>query len=285
VHDLAEVYKKVDSMSDCVMRAIFNNMWDFEYVPIHVFERECRFSQEKIEAVLKRLSDLRLVEKKVEEYIGASFTFKGLSVFSLKMLVKRDVIEMLGRIMGEGKESVVYNALSKKHGEVVVKFHRVGYPSFKKVKEKRSYGTLHYTVLTVRSAKREFTALKRLYGYVSVPKPVDWKGNAVVSELVDGIELTHVRLENPDEVFEMIVDEIKKMYLRGIVHADLSQYNILVSKDGIWIIDFPQFVDVGEKNAEEYLKRDVNNIVTYFRRVYGLKKNLNQVLQYIMDRK
>jgi len=281
VQDIVEVYSALSRKDECIMNAIFENMWDFEYVPVHVFIRECGMSEEKVEGLLRRLAGLRLVENKYTEYLGASFTFKGLSVFSLKRLVRRNVIDMLGKIMGEGKESVVFNALSERHGEVVVKFHRVGYPSFKKVKEKRDYGTLHYTVLTIRSAKREFQALKKLYGYASVPRPIAWEGNAVVTELVDARELNKVRLEEPEHVLELIIEEIRKMYERGVVHGDLSQFNILVSEEGLWIIDFPQSVDVGDEVAEEYLERDVSNVLTYFERAYGVKKDLNEVLRYV----
>lgn len=278
---MIDIYRAIDRKDECILNAIFENMWDFEYVPVHVFIRECGMSEEKVERILKRLAGMKVVENKYTEYLGSSFTFKGLSVYSLKRLVRRNVIGMLGKIMGEGKESVVFNAMSDRYGEVVVKFHRVGYPSFKKVREKRDYGTLHYTVLTVRSARREFSALKRLYGYVSVPRPVAWEGNAVVTELVDARELNRVRLEKPEDVLEIIIEETRKMYERGIVHGDLSQFNILVSEDGLWIIDFPQSVDVEDENAEEYLKRDVWNVLTYFARTYGVKKDLNEVLSYI----
>lgn len=279
--DLIETYKKVDRKSECVMDAIFENMWDFEFVPTHAIARHCGISEEKVEPILKRLASMKLVENKYTEYIGSSFTFKGLSVYSLKRLVRRNVIDMLGKLMGEGKESVVFNCFSERYGELVLKFHRVGYPSFKKVKEKRDYGTLHYTVLTVRSAKREFTALKRLYGSISVPKPIAWEGNAVVMELIDARELYKVRLENPEEILEMIIEEIKKMYEAGIVHGDLSQFNILVSEEGLWIIDFPQSVDVNDEKADDYLIRDIENVLSYFERSYGVKKNLNEVLEYV----
>ena len=279
--DLVEIYRKIDRKTECVLDAIFENMWDFEFVPTHAISRHCGINEEKLELILKRLASMKLVENKYTEYIGSCFTFKGLSVYSLKRLVRRNIVDMLGKLMGEGKESVVFNCFSEKYGELVLKFHRVGYPSFKKVKEKRDYGTLHYTVLTVRSARREFTALKRLYGIVSVPKPIAWEGNAVVMELIDAKELYKVRLENPKEILEMIIEEIKKMYEAGIVHGDLSQFNILVSEEGLWIIDFPQSVDVGDERADDYLARDVENVLSYFERTYGVKKNLNEVLEYI----
>lgn len=278
-----EIYRSLDNRDICILQAIFDNMWDFQYVPIHVISRQCGIEEEKLEGNLKKLGSIGVVSNKYTEYIGTAFTLKGLSVFSLKRLVMRDVISMLGNKIGEGKESIVYNAISEKFGEVVVKFHRVGYQSFKKVKEKRDYGTLHNTVLTVRSAKREYNALKKLFGYVSVPRPVAWDGNAVVTELVEGKELFKVRVENPEEVLSMILEEVRKMYERGVVHGDLSQFNILVSGEGIWIIDFPQSVGLDDSNAEEYLVRDVKNILEYFRKAYGVKKDLKESLRYIRE--
>jgi len=174
VNDLVEVYHSIDRIDICVLNSIFRNMWDFEYIPVHAIIRDCTLNDDRLEQILKKLSGMGIVENKYHEYFGTRFTFKGLSVFSLKGLVTKGVISRMGNILGEGKESVVFNALNDRNKELVVKFHRVGYPSFKKVKEKRNYGTLHVTVLTVRSARREYSAFKRLYGYVSVPKPVIW---------------------------------------------------------------------------------------------------------------
>ncbi len=281
MHDLIDSYLKVERMDECILNAVFRNMWDFEYVPVHAITRECRIDEEKLENLLKKLSSLGILENKHTEYLGTGFTFKGLSVFSLKRLVRKGSVSMIGNILGEGKESVVFNALNDRNEELVVKFHRVGYPSFKKVREKRDYGTLHHTVLTVRSARKEYRALRRLYGYASVPKPVAWEGNAVVTELIDAKELFRVRLENPDEVLDMIINEIRNMFWRGVVHGDLSQFNILVNESGIWIIDFPQYIEAGSDGSDDVLARDVANILEFFRRNYRLKKDLNDVLRYI----
>ena len=55
------------------------------------------------------------------------------------------------------------------------------------------------------------------------------------------------------------------MLCAGIIHGDLSEYNILVSADGPVIIDLPQAVDAaGNNHAKAMLTRDVNNLTTYF---------------------
>jgi len=286
--DFAEKFKKVSKLKWKALDAIFKNMWDYKFVPAEVIAKTAGIDLDKIEGLLKSLKDEKLVENKYTEYLGSAFTFLGLSLYSLWRLVRSDKVSMLGKKMGEGKESVIYNCYSEKFGECVLKFHKVGYTSFKKVKEKRDYGTLHFTVLMVRSARNEFRALKKLYGYVSVPKPYDWEGNAILMELIDAKELFRVRLENPEDVLDMILEEIKKMFSLGVVHGDLSQYNILVNPEGVWFIDFPQYIDLDELESEhernmadEILRRDVENVLNYFKKSYGIEKDIEEVLAYI----
>jgi len=58
---------------------------------------------------------------------------------------------------------------------------------------------------------------------------------------------------------------VVRMLCAGVVHGDLSEFNILVSADGPVIIDLPQAVDAaGNNHAQAMLARDVNNLRTYF---------------------
>ncbi len=286
--DFAEKFRRMSKLKWRVLDGIFKNMWDYKFVPAEVIAKSSQINPDKIEPILKALKDENLVENKYTEYLGSAFTYLGLSLYSLWRLVRSNKVSMLGKKMGEGKESIIYNCYSERYGECVLKFHKVGYPSFRKVKEKRDYGTLHFTVLMVRSAKNEFKALKRLYGKVSVPKPYDWEGNAVLMELIDARELYKVRLENPEDVLDMIIEDVKTMVSNGVVHGDLSQYNILVNPEGVWYIDFPQHVDLNEieteeemRMAEEILRRDVENVLNYFKRTYGIERDVDAVLAYV----
>ena len=65
----------------------------------------------------------------------------------------------------------------------------------------------------------------------------------------------------------MLIKEVVRMLCAGIVHGDLSEFNILMSSDGPVIIDLPQAVDAaGNNNASEMLARDVRNLSDYFGR-------------------
>jgi len=279
---LAELYAEMGKHSWRILDAIFKNLWDYEYVPIQLISAHARIGEEKARNILRHLSDLRIVENKRTEYEGSTFTFLGLSLYSLNRLVSRGYVDAIGKIMGEGKESAVFNCYSDKYGECVVKFHKVGHTSFKKVKEKRDYGNLHFSVLAIRSARNEYRTLKKLQG-LAVPTVYAWEGNAVLMELIEAKELYKVRVDNAEEVLDMILDEIAKFYRRGIIHGDLSQYNILVSSEGLWIIDFPQSVEVGEEGWKEVLERDVRNILAYFNRTYRMEKDINSALDRVMQ--
>ncbi len=64
-----------------------------------------------------------------------------------------------------------------------------------------------------------------------------------------------------------LVQQVVRMLCAGIIHGDLSEFNILVGRDGPVIIDLPQAVDAaGNNNAEAMLERDVNNLASYFGR-------------------
>ncbi len=280
--NLAELYKKMGKHSWRILDAIFKNLWDYEYVPIQIISSQAKIGEEKARNILRYLSDLRAVQNRQKDYEGSTFTFLGLSLYSLHRLVRSGKVNAIGKLMGEGKESAVFNCYSEKYGECVVKFHKVGHTSFKKVKEKRDYGDLHFSVLAIRSARNEFKALQRLQG-LAVPKAYAWEGNAVLMELIDAKELYKVKVENPEDVLEMILEEVAKFYRRGIVHGDLSQYNVLVSEEGTWIIDFPQSVEVGEEGWKEILERDVANIITYFNRAYRIEKDINSAVDRILE--
>ena len=66
---------------------------------------------------------------------------------------------------------------------------------------------------------------------------------------------------------ERLVREVVRMLCAGVVHGDLSEYNILVGSDGPVIIDLPQAVDAaGNNHAPKILERDVANLRNYFGR-------------------
>lgn len=75
-------------------------------------------------------------------------------------------------------------------------------------------------------------------------------------------------LEEVTEYHQFLITELVRMLCCGLIHGDLSEYNILVDPDGPVIIDLPQAVDAaGNNNAKMIFSRDVNNLKNFFGRL------------------
>jgi RIO kinase 2 len=98
-------------------------------------------------------------------------------------------------------------------------------------------------------------------------------------ELVSGDQLNRVTLSNPGDLLEMILDEVGAAWRQGIVHADLSEFNIIVSSEGARIIDWPQAVERTHQNARILLERDLSNLLSFFARKYRIQMPLEEALE------
>ena len=105
--------------------------------------------------------------------------------------------------------------------------------------------------------------------------------NVVVMGIAKGRELSKTKVLDPEWFLDRIIEQVGSAYSRGIVHADLSEYNVFVSDEGVTIIDWPQYVEVGRPQADELLKRDITNVLAFFKRKYGIKRNAGVVLELI----
>ncbi|MGI4857321.1 MAG: PA4780 family RIO1-like protein kinase, partial [Janthinobacterium lividum] len=122
----------------------------------------------------------------------------------------------------------------------------------------------------------EVDALFRLANAgVRVPQPYICTDGVLLMELVvDGNGDVAPRLNDVDmtperalEVHAALLTEVVRMLCAGMIHGDLSEYNILLAADGPVIIDLPQAVDAsGNNEAAAMLERDVDNLAAYFGR-------------------
>ncbi len=120
----------------------------------------------------------------------------------------------------------------------------------------------------------EVAALFRLAGAgVRVPKPYDFLDGVLLMELVvdaDGnaaprLNDVHLEAEQAREYHAFVIRQIVLMLCAGLVHGDLSEFNVLLGPDGPVIIDLPQAVDAAANNhALDMLERDVANMSSYF---------------------
>ncbi len=258
----------------------------FRYTPLQFLAKRVGIKPNKLESIMDFLVRNKLVKKKQTDYIGYELTYKGLDCLAIKALSTLGAITKVGPKIGMGKEGDIWVAYLDNKPRII-KLFRISPKSFRRIKIHRHYyiprSTHSWLELSIRSAYREFKALNLLYQYnVKVPRPIARKKHAIVMDYINGVELIKAKLEEPELILESIIKEIKRAYDIGIIHADLSEFNIMVTQEGeIYIFDWPQYITRSHPEASYYLQRDLNQITNYFARKYGISK---QVIESIIDK-
>ncbi|MFZ2168233.1 MAG: PA4780 family RIO1-like protein kinase [Methylococcaceae bacterium] len=210
---------------------------------------------------------------------------------SLEPLVHDGLVDEVIRPLKSGKEAAVYVVLSE--GEIrcakVYKeankrgFHKQAlYQEGRKVRNSRQARAMEKNTRFGRKQQEEVwqnaevDALYRLAAAgVRVPQPYNFVEGVLLMELVtdehgaaaprlNDLELTR---EQALEYHGLLIKEVVRMLCAGLVHGDLSEFNILIDAHGPVIIDLPQAVDAAaNNNAARMLERDVNNLAAYFGR-------------------
>jgi len=203
----------------------------------------------------------------------------------LEPLLEHGVIEEVLQPLMSGKEAEVFLVLSGGEERVAKVYKNAQFRSFKhrtdytegrtvrnsreqRAMNKRSRHGRARTEDAWRSAEVDAIHLLRSAG-VRVPEPFSFIEGVFVMELVKGEDgapaprLVDVQFtaEEATEVFHILLRDVVKMLCAGIIHADLSDYNVLMTPTGPVIIDFPQAVDPARnQSARKLLIRDVKNI-------------------------
>ncbi|HHH77784.1 MAG TPA: serine protein kinase RIO [Thermoplasmatales archaeon] len=211
----------------------------------------------------------------------------------LMKLMNRGVVDIIDFPISTGKEGNVFRGKGK-NGFVAVKIYRVNTVTFRNISKYLQYDGLSNVKKNRRSiiyawSQKEFNNLSRLRrAGVRVPEPIANEGNVIVMEYIGTEEvpaplLKDVEMDEPERVFREVVDSISVMYKKaGLVHADLSEYNILFH-EGPVIIDVGQTIKSDNPMAMEFLKRDISNISRFFGKFF--KVDRDEVMKEILEEK
>jgi len=195
-----------------------------------------------------------------------------------------------------GKESNVFSALTKEDNRVIVKIYRLETCDFNAMYDYIKDDP-RYNNLKKKKRKVIFTWVQREYrnlmnareAQVSVPIPITFSNNVLILESIGKNNIIAPMLKdsvpkNKKEFFDKIIDNIRKLHKAGLVHADLSAFNILNSNETPVFIDMSQATLLRHPRAEEFLVRDVKNICAFFNKI-GLKVNEKSAMKKIKSNK
>ena len=207
----------------------------------------------------------------------------------LQPLVDEGVIDSVVRQLMSGKEAMVFvvrcgaeSRCAKVYKEADKRSFRqaVDYTENRKTKNSRQARAIAKGTRFGRESQEkawqsaEVGALFRLAAAgVSVPRPYNFHAGVLLMELVTDDEgnaaprLNDVQLtpEIAIDLHRRLIREVVRMLCAGIVHGDLSEFNILLGAGGPVIIDLPQAVDAaGNNHAPRMLVRDVDNLRRFF---------------------
>lgn len=203
------------------------------------------------------------------------------TLFAIYKLMNKGVLKRIESIVKEGKESIICAAKGQKENFVAVKIYRtlhcdfknmwnylINDPRFKRIKKDRFS-------IVVAWAKREYKNLKiASKNKVNCPKPIAVYENILVMEFIGKLDapaprLVDIRVEEPEKIYGLILEEMEKLAKAKLIHSDLSPFNILMH-DKPYLIDFSQAVTSAHPLAKNFLERDCKNINNYFKKL-GVK--------------
>ena len=284
-----KVFRQLQPEDLRVLHVIEAAMARHRYIPEHELPKLTKLVKRELDFRLPRLTEFRLVERWTGPYTGYVLHTAGYDCLAINALVKASILEAFGRPLGVGKESDVYDALTPKGNRIAVKFLRLGRTSFRSTRRSRGYlAQRHHISWLYQSrlaAEKEFKALKLVQSHnVAVPKPVRQNRHAVVMGMIEGAELARFsEIQNPNQTLKEILSNVRKAYIKaGVVHADLSEFNIIMQPNWhILIIDWPQYVDREHPNSERLLERVVKNVVRFFKRKFKTRTSQEEALNYV----
>lgn len=248
-------------------------------------DKQLKNLDKKLQSIISRTG----LDRKTHDEV-----FDKKTLLTIEKLISNRIIDIIDFPISTGKEGNVFRGVTPEKKLVAVKIYRISTSTFKHITQYilgdprfKSFHKTRQDIIYVWT-KKEFYNLERLNKIgVKAPKPIICHNNVLVMQYLgeknkSAPMIKDVKLENPKEIFKTLIESIKKMYQEAdLVHGDISEYNILYYKAKPYFIDLGQGVLKKHPNAQEFLKRDINNLVRYFKK-YSIKANVEKIYEDII---
>ena len=209
-----------------------------------------------------------------EEWKIYQNVFDKFTIALIRKLISQDYFEELEMPLAVGKEANVFIAKTKSPDKkrVIVKIYRLENCNFNKmfdyIKQDPRYLSMRKNRrdIVFSWVQREYRNLLLAREAINVPTPIIFKNNILVLEMIGEPSpmLKDKKPKNPKKFLDLILKDVKSLWKQGLVHGDLSAFNILNNSEKPIFIDFSQATVTQSFDAKELLLRDLKNIKQFF---------------------
>jgi RIO kinase 2 len=262
-----------------VLTAVEMGMKNHDMVPRELITQIASLRHGGSEKILHTLLRHKLLHHESKGFDGYRLTTLGYDYLALRAFSAKGVMSGVGTKIGVGKESDIYLVEDEEGREMVLKLHRLGRTSFRKIKTKRDYhgrrGHPSWIYLSRLASQKEYAYMKALYNAgFPVPEPIEANRHCVLMSLLTGWPLHSITdMPEPEKCMQVLLDLIVRLGKSGVIHGDFNEFNVAVDKEDsskVVMYDFPQMVSMNHLNAKMYFDRDVEGLFRFFQLRFGV---------------
>jgi len=250
-------------------------------------------AQSQIERKQRQIEQTRQ-ERREEQYQTLEEVFDKATLMVLYQLLNKAVLSHMHGVVRAGKEARIYHAVGSQGESLAVKIYLTISSEFRKGMLPYIEGDRRFNVIRRDSqnlvymwAQKEFKNLqKATLAGVRVPKPIAVEKNVLIMEFIgeDGVPAVTLKEEtprNPVTMYRSVLTAVRRLYKAGLVHGDLSEYNIMNVQGHPVLIDMSQSVLLDHPRADELLERDLQNVNRFFSKLGVKVRELSSLFKWV----
>ncbi|MCE7742787.1 MAG: hypothetical protein GOP50_10060 [Candidatus Heimdallarchaeota archaeon] len=221
---------------------------------------------------------------------------------SIAQAIENGLIIVAQQVIGQGKEAFVCWGIDNEDRFVAVKTYKL----YKTTHRGVIHGTRRgnpYAVISQFAKLEYYKNLDMFQAKLPVPEPYKYAGFSYAMELIGDEEgpapllrdLSKSFFDDPADVLEECIEILYDMFQAHFVHGDFSEHNLLWHDEKVHAIDFLQAKSFALKDAVPYgsaliplsrayriLRKDLNSLLPFFKRLFRIEVDYNEVLEYIL---
>jgi len=234
--------------------------------------------------------------KRSEEYDTLEEVFDRPTLMTVYRLLNQGVIKRIHGVVESGKEARIYYGVGADERELAIKIYLTTSAEFRRGMQTNIQGDPRFKhvkpdtrSLVYLWAQKEFKNMTKAYASgVSVPKPIYVEKNVLIMDFIgeNGVRAPLLREKPPSDpgrMYRQLLEYVKKLYEAGLVHGDLSEYNIMNWMEKPVIFDVSQSVTLEHPMAGRFLRRDIENLNRFFQGLGVEVKDIDEAYKWVTE--